>query len=127
MIVSLNRPMYAVRANRKNNWYLGFVHTSNMYKDRIEQAAQNLLNCAFFFETQKDAEKFLEEYLKRTTIDPKNLRYYEPLCISKVNTTDNDEDFCIDNNVFVYGISCYFSMQEYCKWRRNPAKYDTKS
>ena len=130
--IRLENPMYAILANQKNDLFLGFTHSANVYRDKINDVSQNSLNFAFFFYTLEEAKIFLDKYFMHTSVNPKNKRYYTPICIREIecsddiDTTDlngNELFFEIDNNLFVYGVSCYFSISEYCKWRRSPGKY----
>lgn len=116
--IKLTNPMYVVRANKKNNWFIGVSHPSNAKNDKFTDVAQNDLRFAIYFKTREEADKFLAAYTedKADVIDPKNLKYYEVQSVMTVPFEPNA-------NVMFYGVCGWFSTEAYCMWRRNPAKY----
>ena len=120
--IKLPTAMYVVRANKKNNWFLGFTHGANAKNDTFTDVSQNDLRFAIYFKTKEEAEKFLKNYLedKSDVIKPENVKFYEVQGVMTVPYMPNA-------NVMMYDTCCWFSTEMYCAWRRNPAKYKKTS
>lgn len=120
--IRLTTPLYVVRANKKNNWFLGFTHGANAKNDTFTDVSQNDLRFAIYFKTRNEAQKFLDAYLedKKDLISPSNIKFYE---VQGVMTIPYE----VNANIMMYNVCCWFSTETYCMWRRNPAKYKAVS
>lgn len=116
--IKLTTAMYVVRANKKNNWFLGFTHGANAKNDNFTDVSQNDLRFALYFRSKDEANKFLKNYLedKKDVIKPENIKFYEVQAVMSVPYMPNA-------NVMMYDTCCWFSTEMYCAWRRNPNKY----
>lgn len=109
------KSVYAIRANKKLDLYLGFANIKNIY-GKLALPAQNIMDFAFFFNSYDDANKFLTEYFNNVIVKDENKKFYN------INNVYVDEEFT-DSNIFMYNVPCYFSKHNFNLWKINPDKY----
>ena len=116
--VTTNGYVYVIRANRKNNLYIGFTNLKNTLDDKIKLCAQNVLEFALYFKDQAQARQFLDTYFDNIVVKLENMKYYEIMCVKT--------DLNLDSEIFMFDVPCYFSSDSYKKWRKAPHAYSVK-
>lgn len=113
----LDKPLYIIQSNKKNDLYLSFTNKRYFYTNKIE-IAQNVRDLAFHFTSKEEATRFLLCYfnIMKDNIKEQNKKYYQVVEIHYITTP-------IDINIFMFNVPCYFSKVKFIEWKNNPDKF----
>ncbi|MBQ8218147.1 MAG: hypothetical protein IJZ79_02475 [Bacilli bacterium] len=92
------KEFFVIRCNKVSNYYLSFMNRSNLNNPKISilecgQGNSNDLSTAIFFDTQEEAEKVRELYIKADRV----LKRYED-CVEVLPVTITDNNIYIKHN-----------------------------